>query len=72
MRLRSDVVLVPGSCSATAGGAAVAFAAGDANRLAVAPQAKLGSHTVEKVNHAPAQRWRHTASSIIEEASENP
>src|SRR5262245_13632118 len=40
---------------------------------AVTPQAKPGSHTIKKVNHAPARKVAPpSASSIIEEASENP
>src|SRR6516164_2507531 len=36
------------------------------------PQAKPGSHTIEKVNHAPARKVAAPATSIMEEASENP
>ena len=38
----------------------------------VTPQAKPGSHTIERVNHAPARKVTAPASSIMEEASETP
>jgi hypothetical protein len=38
----------------------------------VTPQAKPSSHTIERVNHAPARKVTAPASSIMEEASETP